>query len=167
MFCVIHQNAWGYIGVWSTTLLVEDLLLIFSFYKVHSPTPASLPYQLRTDWVCDTLVVLPLPWLSLERLLGPFLEIPGTLSCAFFVLSGVLACFFLRVILFTWIVWRYCESLSSGLLVWYRVCFISIFVVLHLEELIGLLNGLTKIGMFYVPVVSIIISFHQWTGSMG
>ena len=76
-------------------------------------------------------------------------------------------CFLLGVILFAWRVrWPH-GPLGSGLLVWYRECFITLLVIFYIEELIFLLQALAELGIVDFPAVAIGISSNSWTGSVG
>ena len=83
------------------------------------------------------------------------------------VFSDVLACFLLGAILFTWRVQQLFKRIGPNLLFWYRVCFITIFVILQLEEMLGLLYGLVKLSMIDVPAVAVSIYWNHWTSSFG
>ena len=75
--------------------------------------------------------------------------------------------FLLGEILFTWRVQWPFEPLYSGLLVWDRVCFITLFVIFHIDEPLGLIQALAEHGMIGVLAVAAGLSLDFWTSGMG
>ena len=81
--------------------------------------------------------------------------------------SDTLSCFLIWVILFSWSFWWSCEPLGYILIVWDRSCFVTLFAIFQLEELIGLIKVITELGMIDVPTIDIDISYDLRNFSVG